>query len=205
MKRNFCKFIGILSFILIGTAFPLIAQEKFNKKPLQTFGAELSEKIGKNVDLTRPFSVTITGVLTKDGKLDPQKTSLAKSEGDVEIINIAKNAVGAISDSGLFSYFAGMGLEKIQADVLQNETDLSASIKSELLNEARTRTVAGSLNMVFQLAKINALDSDVKFLLNGVKTMSDGKYLTINFNLPKEETHRIIRQKLERSSGETGN
>lgn len=199
MKRNFYKLIGILSFIMIGTAFPLLAQGKLNRKPFQDFAVDLGKNADKNVDLTKPFSVTLTGVLTKEGKLDPRKSFFIKTEGDAEMITIAKSAIEAVSNSGMLSYLSEFGAEKIQIDLLQNETDLSANIRSELPTEAKTQTIASGLNMVFQVAKIKALDSDEKTLLNATKTASDGKFLIINFAIPKDEAHKIIKQKLEKS------
>lgn len=203
MKHNFYKLVCILSFIIVGTVFPLFAQDQFNKKPLQNLNNDLVEKIDKNVDLTKPFSLVLTGVLTKEGKLDPQKTSYTKIEGDSEMIDIAKKAIGAVNDSGLFSYLADMGVEKMQIDFLQDDKQVLANIKSELISEERTKSVATGFNVLFQVAKIQLeKNSDAQTLLtflNAIKTTSNGKFLVVDFVIPKEETHRLLQQKLKKT------
>lgn len=84
---------------------------KPNKKPLEDFAddvlAKRAEKDGK-LDLSKSFMVKMVGELDKDGKLDPKKSRYAKlkpeEQGDQEMVDVAKQAIEAINNSGMFYY-----------------------------------------------------------------------------------------------------
>src|SRR5687768_8765744 len=119
--RKFLKQISfICGLLLLLAAFPVFAQEKHsdeivvNKKPLQDWASFLFDKIEKNeVDLTQSFLVELDGELTKEGKLDKQKSKFIRTEGDVQMVEIAKRAIEAFHDSGMFNYLLNLGIKKV--------------------------------------------------------------------------------------------
>ena len=130
MTKFSLKLIGVMSCLIILATLSIFGQEdefnqRFNKRPLQDFAANLNQKLDKNdVDLTKPFSVTLEGYLTKEGKFDPKRTKFTKSEGDEKIVAVAKDAIQNASDSGILGYLSDLGVEKVKVNFSQDEKDI---------------------------------------------------------------------------------
>src|SRR5690349_9962881 len=124
--RQVCKYL-VLSCLLLLATLPAFAQGSINKKPLQDFAANLDSKLDKDkIDLTKPFSVTLEGYLTEDGRFDPKRSKFTKVEGDPRIVEVGKDAIIALGDSGMLGYLRNLGVEKIRLDLSQNENNVSA-------------------------------------------------------------------------------
>ena len=174
----------------------------FNKKPLQDFAdgviAKVDEKDPKTkVDLKQTFTVVLDGVLTKEGKFDAKKTRFVKGDGQPEMVNVAKDAIEAIGDSSIFSYLQGLGVERINLTLIQDDKQISAIINSNLPNESKARTVSSGFNGLMAIAKINVKEPEVQDLMKALKFQPQGKSFIINFAMPKDQAHKIIDQKLQ--------
>lgn len=173
--------------------------QKFNKRPLQDFADGLNVQLDSGkVDLDKPFSITVDGYLTKDGRLDIKRTRFTKSEGDLQMVEIAKQAVEAVSDSNILSYLQQLGVEKVKIVFSQNESEVQASIVSEMPTEEKARTISSGLSGLFAIAKFSVKGETEKTLLNAVMIQPQNKNCTINFAMPKEEAHRILKNELQK-------
>ncbi len=198
--KSFFILCGIVSAL---AAVPVIAQENsggitINKRPFKDFGEFVRQKIdNKEVDLDKPFLVELEGILTKDGRFDTKKTKFIRSEGDAEMIKVAKQAISAISDSGWFAYLQKSGVEKINLILAQDDTTVSSIIKSEMTDENKAKTIASGLNAIIQMSRMQVKDEDEKLLLNNTSVVSRGKQFIINLALPKSAAQEMIRHKLK--------
>lgn len=176
-----------------------VKEVSINKKPMQDFADTVVEKKTKNeVDLSKSFLVVMEGYLTKDGKLDKEKSKYVKAEGDEQIINIAKEAIEAVSDSGWFGYLKLYDVEKVTFTLVQDDKQIYAVITSDQKTEERAKTISSGFNGILAFAKNGAKDqSDEKILLSNAKVTSQGKSFTINFTIPKEVAQEMINRKLQ--------
>ena len=207
MKRVSLKLIGIMSCLMILATLSIFGQEAqkkefqtFNKKPLQDFALNLNQKLdSKEVDLDKPFSITLEGYLTKEGRFDVKRSKFTKSEGDEKMIAIGKMAIEAISDSFLFSYLRELGVEKVKVDLFQNDKNASLIIKSEMATSEKAKTISSGFNSLLRLATSNVKeDKDVKTLLEATSVNSQDNNFILNFALPKEEAHRLLKVELQK-------
>jgi hypothetical protein len=173
--------------------------EKFNKKPLQDFADDVIVKTdGTNkIDLTKPFMVEMQGVLDKEGKLDTKKSRFIDDDGDPNMVVVAKSAIEAVNNSGLFSYLRDQGVEKVSFVLIQNDKELTAVIKGNLPNEEKARTVSSGISALLSVAKLTNRDEDLKTLMNAAKFTTEKKDFVMNFVLPKEDAHKLIDKKLQ--------
>lgn len=200
MKKLNFKFLLILSCLILTATQLVFAQNEFNKKPLQDFADNLSRKVEiKEVDLDKPFSVTLEGYLTKEGKLDGKRSKFTKAEGDEKMINIARTGIEAVNDSGLLAYLSGLGVEKIKIVLSQDDKNVSTVIKSELATEAKAKTIASGFNGLLKIASMNEKDEETKFLLNATNCSVESNNFSLNITLPKEEVQRMIKNKLQKA------
>ena len=185
---------------MILATLPTFAQNEINKKPLQDSADNLNQKLEKGeVDLTKPFSVTLEGYLTKEGKFDIKRSRFTKSEGDRQMVEVVKQAIEAVSDSGMLSYLQQFGIEKVIVNISQDDKNVAAVITSELPTVAKAKTIVSGFNVFFQMAKINVKEETEKTLLNAAKVSSQDKNFIINFAMPKEEVHQLLKNELQKA------
>lgn len=186
---------------LMLAAFPVFAQQDIaiNKKPLQEFSEYVVQSVNeKKIDLTKPFSVEVKGVLTKEGKLDPKTARFTKSEGDAGMIAVAKNCIEAINDSGFFVYLSELGAEKINFALSQDEIQFTGIITLEIATTKRAIITASGLKSILQAAQIQIKDEDDKLLLSYFYVAANDKNLVIKFVAPREEIQRLVEKNLEK-------
>ena len=201
MRKVSLKLFGILSCLMILATLSIFGQDaRINKKPLQDCADDLNQKLEKGeVDLSKPFSVTLESYLTKEGKFDIKRSRFTKSEGDRQMVEVVKQAIEAVSDSGMLSYLQQFGIEKVIVNLSQDDKNVAAVITSELPTVEKAKTIASSFNALFQMAKINVKEETEKTLLNATKASSQDKNFIINFTMPKEEAQQLLKNELQKA------
>ncbi len=185
-----------------------------NKVPLKKLAADFKAKVEKKeVDLSQNFTVVADGVLTKEGKLDvtidkktkQPKSRILKTEGNEQMIEVAKQAIAAIGDSGWLGYLQAQGIEKINFTVVQDNDNLQVIITSDLATPERANTVSSGLGGLISAALlldkngIKKLGEDEKVLLSNAKAAinpENTKQFVLNFVLPKATAQEMITRKL---------
>ena len=182
-----------------------------NKKPLKDFAANTKVKFEKKeVDLSKNFSVVAVGVLTKDGKLDVSedkktkqpKSRFIKTEGDEKMIEIAKQALEAIGDSGWLGYLQAQGIDKFNFVLVQDDQQLRVIITSDQPTPEKANTTASGVNGLIQGAllldrnNMKKLGDDERILLSNAKAGTNGNQFVLNFTLPKAQALEMITRKL---------
>ncbi|CAN5159249.1 hypothetical protein BH20ACI1_BH20ACI1_19530 [soil metagenome] len=175
-----------------------------NKKPLEDFADEILAKRAdkeKKLDLTKSLKVVMSGVLTKDGKLDPKKSGYVKlkdeEQGDQEMVDIAKDAIEAVNDSGLFYYLKTLGVDKVDFTLIQDDKQIYAVISSSQKDENKAKTISSGFNNLLSLAKLTVEEEELKTLLNSAKVEPQGKNFVLNFKIEKPIAQKMIEQKLQ--------
>jgi hypothetical protein len=178
-----------------------------NKRPLRDFARFVNEKvIAKEVDLNEEFLVELEGVLRKDGHFDIKQTKFTKSEGDKKIVDIAKNAIEAISDSGWLGYLSNIGVEKIKVSLSQDKQTFRTIIDGEQPTAEKARIISSAFNTLLKFAvmldKDNSkkLGTDEKFLLSNTKAASEGNNFILKIEIPKVTFQEMIDRKLQEVS-----
>ena len=177
---------------------------KPNKKPLEDFADEILAKRAdkeKKLDLTKAFKVKMTGVLTEEGKLDPKKSGYVKlkdeEQGDQEMVDIAKDAIEAINNSGLFYYLKTLGVDKVDFTLIQDDKQIYAVISSSQKDENKAKTISSGFNNLLSIAKLTVKEAELKTLLDSAKVEPEGKNFILNFKIEKPIAQKMIEQKLK--------
>lgn len=172
-----------------------------NKKPLTDFADSVVAKwAAKQVDLSQQFTVSMDGFLTPDGKLDPKKSrwDTTKEKGDRQMIDIAKEALEAVGESGFLTYLRSLDVDKFNITLVQDENQVVAVITSSQKNPERAKAVSSGLNTYISIGKTTAKDpSDELTLLNGASVTADGNNFVLNFAIPKPVAQEMINRKLQ--------
>lgn len=177
-----------------------VAEKIINKKPLQDFGETVLDKVAaKTVDLNKPFMVVMQGTITKDGKFDPKKSGYVKQDGDPEMINVAKDAIEAIGDSGILTYLTRLDVEKVSFTLVQDDKQIYAIITSDQKSENQAKKISSGLNFYISAGKMTVKEEDILALLNASKVESQGKNFVLNFKLDKPLAQELIKRQLDKA------
>ncbi len=174
---------------------------EINKKPLTDFADEVVAKWdAKEVDLDKPFTIVLDGVLTPDGKLDREKSKfdVSRQAGDPKMIDVAKAAMEAVGDSGFLTYLRNLDVDKVTVTLVQDEDKITAIVSSLQKTPEKAKTVASGLSFAIMVGKSTVKNpSDERTLLDGAKVTADGKSFVLNFVLPKPIAQEMITRKLK--------
>lgn len=177
-----------------------VAEKIINKKPLQDFGETVLDKVAaKTVDLNKPFMVVMQGTITKEGKFDPNKSGYTKQDGDPEMINVAKDAIEAIGDSGILTYLSSLEVENVSFTLVQDDKQIYAIITSDQKTENQAKKISSGLNFFISTGKMTVKEEDTLALLNASKVESQGKNFVLNFKLDKPIAQELIKRQLEKA------
>ncbi|MCW5961931.1 MAG: hypothetical protein KIS76_17350 [Pyrinomonadaceae bacterium] len=196
-----------------------VAAVEINKKPFLDLNKTVSAKWSitpdprtNTVDI-KPFKVVLTAKLAKkivkdqDGKerevvaFDPKQTRWvqipAEEAGDQEMVNIAKQSIEAVGDSGFFAYLYNIGMENMVITLTQSGDKLLVNIESVQPTEAKAKTLSSGLNGLIATGLFTQKGADELFLLKSVKPPTTrGKTVLINVELGKEAVEEILSRKL---------
>jgi hypothetical protein len=188
-----------------------------NNRPLQDFAQLVNQKVSaKEVDLNAEFLVEMEGVFTKNGKLDLKQTKFTKSEGDKQIVDIAKTAIEAVNDSGWLGYIKELGITKVFVKAQQDKGNIAFVLKGEMLNDSKARLSAVALNFMLKMAvqqKKQIIEKnnpeiagnftteqnrgDEIRLLESLNSSSEGKFFVINFSVAQGVKQEMIERRLK--------
>ena len=170
---------------------------ELNKRPLIDFAQVLNENLQeKEVNLKAPFSVTLEGVLDENGRFDVKKSKFIKSEGDAKMVEVVKNAMQAVNDSGVFGYLQNLKSNKLSWTLAQDETQLVSIMQSAQADENKAKTFASSYKLLISTAKLLHKDKDEEILLNYLTVTSQGNNVIFNMTMPKDEAQEMLQRKL---------
>src|SRR5207247_611291 len=102
------------------------------------------------------FTIVLNAVLTKDGKLDPEKSKFdpSKQKGDPKMIEVGKDALKALAESGYLSYLSIMDVEKVSATLVQDDNQITVTLVSSQKSEQRAGTVANGIKGAIMFGKV---------------------------------------------------
>jgi hypothetical protein len=175
---------------------------QINKLPLTTLADDVNSKLaGKQVDLSKNFSVTLDAVITKDGTLDTKNSRFEKDkdQGDPAMVNTGKEAMQALGMTGFLQYLTRLGIDKAVVTVTQDDNQITVQIASPAKSAERAKTMASGMNGILLLGKATAKNpSTERTLLDGAQVTTDGKTTFIlNFAIPKPMAQDMITKALQ--------
>lgn len=174
-----------------------------NRKPLDDLADEaLAKYLSKEVDFSQQFLIKMTGEITKNGRLNRDKSKFAKAQGNEQIVNLAKRAIESVGDSGWLGYLSDVDLKQLDLTLAQNDLQFVAVVVSKASSSERAKSVSSILRNAISARKLahtsglSKLEDDELALLNAAKITSEGNLVKINFNLPKPIAQKMIDDRL---------
>ncbi len=172
---------------------------EINKKALKDFAAYANDlKNQGKLDLNKPFEIVIEAELDGQGKLkDPKFT---KKEGDPNLVDLFGRMVGALNDSGFLVYLKPIDNDnpgtKVVFTIKQGETEVLASVESEVSSDNSARLLAKGFNAALVIGAESRAGKDEEVLLRNTSAEPNGKKIIFNFTMPRQAMVDFIKKQL---------
>lgn len=182
----------------------LPAENELNKQPLKDFATYANglKKEGK-LDLNQPFEIIIEAEMDENGKL--KNARFTKKAGDPNLIDLFGRLVSALNDSGFMVYLKPINKDNPGAKVIftikQGETDVLASVESEVSSSDSARMLAKALNAALVFGAGSRAGKDEAVIMRNTNASPDGKKIVVNFSMPRQGVVDLIKKNLEPGAG----
>jgi hypothetical protein len=179
-------------------------ETQLNKQPLKDFATYANElkKEGK-LDLNQPFEIVIEAEMDENGKL--KNPRFTKKAGDPNLIDLFGRLVSALNDSGFLVYLKPINKDnpgaKITFTIKQGETEVLASVESEVSSSDSARVLAKALNAALVFGAGSRAGKDEALLMRNTNATPDGKKIVVNFSMPRQSVVDLIKKNLEPGAG----
>lgn len=146
----------------------------------------------------------------EDGKkrevigFDDKKSTWVKirqeEAGDPAMVEIAKQAIQAVGDSGFLGHLYNQGLRDLNITLVQTGDQIIIVTESSEQTEERAQTKASGLNGLLALAKslVKEGSNEQILLASALKTppKASGKKIIMNFEIPVQVAEELIKRNL---------
>jgi hypothetical protein len=180
-------------FIAAAFACAANAQDiKVNDAPLRNFAKDVQAKIDKKeIDVTKPFAVEMAAVIKDDGNLDKNASKFTRESGDPKMVDVAKQAIWAMGDSGYFGYLEQAGISQATLSVAQTAQTFTGSVHSSK-NRFEAAIVTGGINAALKIGLSQDMQPNEKLILQNTRASHDGGNIDITCTLPAADFQRMI-------------
>jgi hypothetical protein len=204
MQVRFSK-IGFAVALFLAAAFVSSANAQdvhVNDAPLRNFAKDVQARINKKeIDVTKPFSVEMSAVITQDGKLDRMSSKFTSESGDPKMIEVAKQAIWAMGDSGYFGYLQQAGISQAILSVAQNAQTFTGNVHSSK-NRFEATILTSGINAMLSIGLSQQdMQPNEKLILQNTHASHDGGNIDITCTLPAIEFQRMILGNTAAASG----
>jgi hypothetical protein len=163
-----------------------------NDKPLRDFGENVRSRIEqKQLDITKPFAVEMSAVITSDGKLDKNASKFTSQSGDAKMAEVAKQAIFAMGDSGYFGYLQQAGISQATLSVSQTEQTFTGSVRSSK-GRFEAAIVTSGINLALKAGLSQDMQPNEKLILENTRASHNGGDIDITCTLPAADFQRMI-------------
>lgn len=159
-----------------------------NKRPLKDWLARANElKVKGELDLSKTIEVIIEAERDPQGKL--LNANVVQKTGDPRLIEVAKDLVSAISDSGMLMFLNDpkhpKDVQKLRLTIKMDEAEVTAKVESEAESPERAKEMADGYNGLLTLGQLVKGDKDEAVLYKNTKVSYSGNQVTVDFKMPR--------------------
>jgi hypothetical protein len=186
------------------------SENEVNVRPLKDWlaRANLLRQQGK-LELTSNIEITIAAKLGTDCKLS--EANVIQKAGDERLLEVAKDLVSAIGDSGMLSFLRDpakvQDITKLECDAMPlqltiklDQKEITATVQSEADSPARAEKMATGYSGLLSVGQLLKRGKDEEMLYKSTKVTSEGKNVFVNFSMPRQTAGELIKKQLPPAS-----
>jgi hypothetical protein len=177
-----------------------------NTRPLKDWLARANSLKEKGqLDLTSKVEITIEANLTKECKLGDPK--VIQKSGDSRLLEVAKDMVSAIGDSGMLSFLrdpkkvqdpAQFTCDEfpLQLSIKLDQNEVIARVESQAESPERAAEMAKGYSGLLAVGQFLKRGHDEELLYKSTKVTSEGKQILVNFSMPRQTASEMLKKQL---------
>ncbi len=174
---------------------------KIDKKPLDEFtDSVVAQWSKKQIDVLKPFSVEMNVVLDGEGKFNNDYTKYLKTEGDKDLVKVAKSGIQAVNDSGYFMYIKNFGISNFKLTFAQDKDAIWAYINANAESVKEAKAIEKEYDTVIAKIKSETKDITERFILEQFTATRQESQLTLKFKLPNIIVRQVLNYELLKAS-----
>ncbi|HEX3145309.1 MAG TPA: hypothetical protein VHQ64_15155 [Pyrinomonadaceae bacterium] len=182
------------------TGIELPAENEINKAPFKALAMYATDlRDGGKLDFNKAFEITIETTLDSNGKL--VKPTVTQKSGDEVLIDLGKELVSAMNDSGVLSYLKKINEDKPNTKVIftikQDGADVSATVDSEVSSPDSANKLARGFGILLLAGTASRKGHDEEILLKNTKVSAEGSKVIFKLSMPHEEVVKIVQKGME--------
>jgi hypothetical protein len=153
------------------------------------------------LDLNQSFEISIEATLNDKGKLvDPK---VVTKSGDEILVDLGKELVSAMNDSGVLFYLKEINKDNPGAKVIftikQDGADVSATVETEVKSPDSANKLARGFGIMLLAGAASRKGHDEEILLNNTKVNAEGNKVIFKLSMAHEEVVKMVEKGMETS------
>jgi hypothetical protein len=182
------------------TGIALPEEGEINKAPFKALAMYATDlRDGGKLDFNKAFEITIETTLDSNGKL--VKPTVTQKSGDETLIDLGKELVSAMNDSGVLVYLKKINDDKPGTKVVftikQDGTDVSATVDTEVSSPESANKLSRSFGVMLLAGALSRKGHDEEILLKNTKVSAEGSKVIFKLSMPHEEVVKIVQKGME--------
>ncbi len=182
------------------------SENEVNTRPLKDWlkrANDLKEK--GQLDLSSSVEITIAANLSTECKLiDPK---VIQKSGDVRLVDVAKDMVSAIGDSGMLSFLRDpkkvSDVNELRCDEIPlemtiklDQNEIAAKVESQADSPARAEEMAKGYSGLLAIGQLLKRGRDEELLYKSTKVTSENKRILVNFSMPRQVASEMLKRQI---------
>lgn len=188
------------------TGIELPDEGEINKAPfrgLALYATDLQN--AKKLDFNQSFEISIEATLNEKGTLvDPK---VVKKSGDEVLVDLGKELVSAMNDSGVLFYLKKINDDKpgtkVTFTIKQDGKDVSATVETEVTSPDSANKLSRGFGLMLLAGAASRKGHDEEILLSNTKVTAEGNKLIFKLSMVHEEVVTIVQKGMEISPSPT--
>jgi len=182
------------------------SENEVNTRPLKDWlgRANLLRQKG-DLDLSSRVDIKIEAKLTSQCKL--QDAKIVQKSGDARLVDVAKDMVSAIGDSGMLSFLRDP--KKVQdpnelrcdeipltLSIKLDQNEIAAIVESQADSPARAAEMAKGYSGLLAIGQLLKRGRDEELLYKSTKVTAEGNQILVNFSMPRQTASEMLKKQL---------
>ena len=185
------------------------SENEINTRPLKDWLARADAMRNKGeLDLTAAVEITIAAKLSPECRL--VEANVVQKTGDARLVDVAKEMVGAIGDSGMLSFLRDPKKVKdpkvfncdpmpLQLTIKLDQSEISALVETEADSPERASEMASGYNGLLTVGQFARRGKDEEVLYRNTKVTSEDKRILVNFSMPRQTASEMLKKQLTKA------
>jgi hypothetical protein len=179
------------------TGIELPVEGEINKAPFKDLAKHATDlRDARKLDLNQAFEISIEATLDKDGKL--VKPIVARKSGDEVLIDLGKELISAMNDSGVLFYLKKINQDKpgtkVTFTIKQDGKDVGATVETELSSPESANKLSRGFGLMLLAGATSRKGHDEELLLKNTKVSAEGNKLIFKLAMAHDEVVDIVQR-----------